>query len=332
MQQIVRTIALAYNNLPRPHRVMLGSLTVVTLAVAVWRPFVYHPEHNPIAKSVELESSQMRSLLPEASEPIDADQPTPDDEIPQDELDQKDAGDDGVHEYVVSTGDTLGSILTQYGIDMSDVTLLASQNRDLRNLKIGQQLSWTVNDAGDLQQLTREVSRRETRTYDRVGNSFKESKEAQQGEWRNNVISGRVNGSFVSSAGDAGLSRNEINAVIKALQWQLDFRKLRKGDQFSVLMSREHFDGKNRKASCWACVCAPAAKITMRSAPKTANSTIAGLWHGARLHAFPDHETVPHLLQLQPASREPGDWPRGAAQGRRFRHAGRHAGAGGRRR
>ena len=94
--------------------------------------------------------------------------------------------------------------------------MLASQNRDLRNLKIGQQLSWTVNDAGDLQQLTWEVSRRETRTYDRVGNSFKESKEAQQGEWRNNVISGRVNGSFVSSAGDAGLSRNEINSVIKA--------------------------------------------------------------------------------------------------------------------
>ncbi|MEX0631998.1 hypothetical protein M8494_07840 [Serratia ureilytica] len=29
----------------------------------------------------------------------------------------------------------LGSILTQYGIDMSDVTLLASQNRDLRNLE-----------------------------------------------------------------------------------------------------------------------------------------------------------------------------------------------------
>lgn len=62
------------------------------------------------------------------------------------------------------------------------------------------------------------------------------------------MISGRVNGSFVSSAGDAGLSRNEINAVIKALQWQLDFRKLRKGDQFSVLMSREHFDGKKSQS------------------------------------------------------------------------------------
>ncbi|MDU2734853.1 MAG: OapA N-terminal domain-containing protein, partial [Mixta calida] len=43
MQQIARSVALAFNNLPRPHRVMLGSLTVVTLAVAVWRPYVYHP-------------------------------------------------------------------------------------------------------------------------------------------------------------------------------------------------------------------------------------------------------------------------------------------------
>lgn len=248
MQKIVRTITLAYNNLPRPHRVMLGSLTVVTLAVAVWRPSVYHPEHNPIVKSVELEANQLRALQPEASEPIDADQPTPDDDIPEDELDQKVAGEEGVHEYVVSTGDTLGSILTQYGIEMSDVSLLASQNRDLRNLKIGQQLSWTLTEDGDLKRLTWEVSRRETRTYERVGNSFKETKETQKGEWRNSVLSGKLNGSFVSSASAAGLTRAEINAVIKALQWQLDFRKLRKGDQFAVLMSREEFDGKSEQS------------------------------------------------------------------------------------
>lgn len=248
MQKIVRTITLAYNNLPRPHRVMLGSLTVVTLAVAVWRPSVYHPEHSPIVKSVELEANQLRALQPEASEPIDADQPTPDDDIPEDELDQKVAGEEGVHEYVVSTGDTLGSILTQYGIEMSDVSLLASQNRDLRNLKIGQQLSWTLTEDGDLKRLTWEVSRRETRTYDRVGNSFKETKETQKGEWRNSVLTGKLNGSFVSSASAAGLSRAEINAVIKALQWQLDFRKLRKGDQFAVLMSREEFDGKSEQS------------------------------------------------------------------------------------
>ncbi|CNC70218.1 putative peptidase [Yersinia frederiksenii] len=246
MQQIVRTITLAYNNLPRPHRIMLGSLTVMTLAVAVWRPFVYHPEHEPIAQSVVLDNSQPRILLPEASEPID--QPAPDDEIPQDELDAKDVTEAGVHEYVVSTGDTLSSILTQYGIDISDVSLLANQNRDLRNLKIGQQISWTVNDAGDLQSLTWEVSRRETRTYNRVGNNFKETKELQKGEWSNSVLTGRLDGSFVTSAKKAGLTNSEIRAVTKALQWQLDFAKLRKGDQFAVLMSREILDGRSEQS------------------------------------------------------------------------------------
>lgn len=71
MQQIARSVALAFNNLPRPHRVMLGSLTVLTLAVAVWRPYVYHPSSAPIIKTIELEKSEIRSLLPEASEPID---------------------------------------------------------------------------------------------------------------------------------------------------------------------------------------------------------------------------------------------------------------------
>lgn len=246
MQQIVRTITLAYNNLPRPHRIMLGSLTVMTLAVAVWRPFVYHSEHEPVAKSVVLDTSQSRVLLPEASEPID--QPTPDDEIPQDELDAKDVSETGVHEYVVSTGDTLSTILTQYGIDISDVSLLATQNRDLRNLKIGQQISWTVNDTGDLQRLTWAVSRRETRTYDRVGNNFKETKELQKGDWTNAVLTGRLDGSFVTSAKKAGLTGAEIRAVTKALQWQLDFAKLRKGDQFSVLMSREILDGRSEQS------------------------------------------------------------------------------------
>jgi murein DD-endopeptidase MepM/ murein hydrolase activator NlpD len=45
---------------------------------------------------------------------------------------------------VVSTGDTLSSILNQYGIDMGDISQLAAADKELRNLKIGQQLSWTL--------------------------------------------------------------------------------------------------------------------------------------------------------------------------------------------
>jgi len=249
VQQIARSIALAYNNLPRPHRVMLGSLTVITLAVSIWRPFVYQPNidsDSASAKIVPLDNKQLRTLVPEASEPLD--QPAPEDEVPTDELDDKADSDSGTHDYVVSTGDTLGSILTQFGIDMSEVSALAKQNPALRNLKIGQTLSWVVNDAGELQQLTWEVNRRETRTYNLVNGNFKEAVESQQGEWKNKVVTGTLNGSFVNSARAAGLSRSEVNAVIKALQWQMDFRKLQKGDQFAVLMSREELNGRSEQS------------------------------------------------------------------------------------
>ncbi|HEY3983739.1 murein DD-endopeptidase MepM [Cedecea sp.] len=248
MQQIARSVAMAFDNLSRPHRVMLGSLTVLTLAVAVWRPSIYHPQSSPIIKTIELEKSQIHSLLPEASEPLDQSPDAEDDTIPQDELDEKTSGEAGVHEYVVSTGDTLSSILNQYGIDMGDISQLASADKDLRNMKIGQQLSWTLNADGDLQRLTWEMSRRETRTYDRTGNAFKMSSETQQGDWVNSVLKGTVGASFVSSARDAGLTSAEISSVIKAMQWQMDFRKLKKGDEFSVLMSREMLNGKREQS------------------------------------------------------------------------------------
>jgi murein DD-endopeptidase len=229
---------------------MLGSLTVLTLTVAVWRPYVYHPESTPtpIVKTIELEKKEIRSLLPEASEPIDQSMPDEVEDIPQDELDDKTAGEEGVHEYVVSTGDTLSSILNQYGIDMGDISQLAAADKDLRNMKIGQQISWTLTADGDLQRMTWEVSRRETRTYDRVDGGFKMTSAIQEGDWVNSVLKGTVGGSFVSSAKEAGLTNVEISAVIKAMQWQMDFRKLKKGDEFSVLMSREMLEGKQEQS------------------------------------------------------------------------------------
>ncbi|MBP2167046.1 murein DD-endopeptidase [Erwinia toletana] len=250
MQQIARSVAMAFNNLPRPHRVMLGSLTVVTLAVAVWRPYVYHPvdSENPIVKHIELDKNELRTLLPEASEPIDQPTPAPEEDIPKDEIDEDVPNEAGTHDYTVSTGDTLSSILNQYGIEMADINQLAKADKDLTNLKIGQQISWTLTDDGQLQRLTWEMSRRETRTYDRSGNGFKASSEMQKGEWQNNVLRGELSGSFAASAQRAGLTSGETSAVIKALQWQMDFRKLRKGDQFSVLMSREMMDGKSEQS------------------------------------------------------------------------------------
>lgn len=251
MQQIARAVAIAFNTLPRTHRIMLGLLSVATLAVSVWRPYVYTPStvaENTVVRNIELDGKRLRTLLPDASEPLDQDTVTPDDDVPQDEIDQDVPNETGTHEYVVSSGDTLSSILNQYGIDVGVIHHLGQADKDLANLKVGQQLSWTLTSDGQLQRLNWEVSRLEKRTYDRSGDTFKVSSEIQKGEWSNSVLSGTVNGSFVDSARNVGLSGGEINAVIKALQWQMDFRKLRSGDKFAVLLSREALDNKTQQS------------------------------------------------------------------------------------
>lgn len=257
MQQIARSIALAFNNLPRPHRVILGSLTVVTLAVAVWRPQPhvavysrpsYFDELGDFIDNIKDAGRRYSLQIPAASEPLD--QPEVEVELPEDEIDVKTAN-AGKHdyEYVVTSGDTLASILNQFGIDTSDINHLLLKRDEFNSLKEGQQLAWKTNEQGLLEELTWEVSRRETRTYIRLPNGeFKVQREWLKGEWKNVLLSGEVGGSFVSSARNAGLTTAEINAVIRALQWQMDFRKLRKGDKFVVLMSREMVKNKREQS------------------------------------------------------------------------------------
>ncbi|OTA19608.1 prepillin peptidase [Xenorhabdus beddingii] len=247
MQQIAKTLVLVYNNLPKPHKFMLGSLTLVTLAVAVWRPVVYHDREERTGNIII--STPSSSSLPDATDDVagDVNEQFPDEGI-ADEESGSDAAANVPHQYVVSNGDTLSSILTQFGIDSSDVALLANQYKALRNLGIGQSLSWSVDENGNLKTLTWDISRRETRTYTREGDTFNEAQEFQKGEWKNSVIAGTVNGSFNGSALTAGLTSSEAREVTKALQWQIDFRKLRKGDRFSVLMSREMLDGKSEQS------------------------------------------------------------------------------------
>lgn len=250
MQQIVRSISLALNALPRPHRIMLGALTVATLAVAVWRPHVYHLADNEssVTQPIEPDEKQLSRLLPEASEPIDQSLPSPEEDIPKDELDDSVPVGKGTHQYTISAGDTLSNILNQYGIELSDIHQLFTKDPALGNLRIGQQLSWGLNEEGQLIHLSWKISRRETRTYKRSGNGFIFSKEMQKGEWQDHVLRGQLNGSFAVSAKRAGLNNSEISEVVKALQWQMDFRKLRRGDHFSVLLSREMLAGRNEQS------------------------------------------------------------------------------------
>lgn len=142
-------------------------------------------------------------------------------------------------EHTVVSGDTLLSVLTSYGMNKSEVYLISRQHKQLTNLRIGQSLNWQVDKDNRLIELTWVISNRETRHYVRKDDNFIETKDVQQGQWQNVVLTGSIKNSFVDSAKAIGLSGSEISQIIKALQWQFDFKKLRNGDRFVVLLSRE---------------------------------------------------------------------------------------------
>ncbi|OTA15659.1 prepillin peptidase [Xenorhabdus vietnamensis] len=250
MQQIAKTIVLVYNNLPKPHKIMLGSLTMVTLAIAIWRPVIYH-EREERTGSIILNTSDSipNTTYADATDDVAGDD---DEQLPNEGIEDEDSSSDIVanaqHNYIVSNGDNLSFIFDQFGISLSNVDLLTDANSALRDLGIGQSLSWTIDDKGNLKTLKWGVSRREIRTYTREGDHFREEQKFQKGEWKNNVITGAVDSSFNGSALIAGLTGSEAREVTKALQWQIDFRKLRKGDRFSVLISREMLDGKSEQS------------------------------------------------------------------------------------
>ncbi|XNM65091.1 hypothetical protein ACLK2H_10705 [Escherichia coli] len=109
-------------------------------------------------------------------------------------------------------------------------------------------------------------------------------------------MKGTVGGSFVSSAVNAGLTSVEASAVIKAMQWQMDFRKLKKGDEFSVLMSREMLDGKREQSQLLGVRLRSDGERLLRDSRRTVSSTTATVrgWRRASCASQPRASSACH--------------------------------------
>lgn len=231
----------------------------------LWRPL--NPERTiyipltPQVQTTVIENHQLPSAVGNATivrlddrvsqeqEPEESlDQPKPEDDVIKDEIDEVIDQDDNSVQYTVNRGDTLSGILTQYGVNRNDVYLLTKQFKQLTNLRIGQQISWTVDTEHNLKSFNWIISNNNIRIYEKVNDNFVERIETREGIWKPFNAQGLIDSNFVVDAKKQGLTSSEIATITKALQWQLDFRRLKKGDKFSVLISREMF-GDNHENS-----------------------------------------------------------------------------------
>ncbi|GAA5115210.1 murein DD-endopeptidase MepM [Orbus sasakiae] len=253
------------NEVKIPYMTILGVLIIIVLFSLLWRPLnpdrtIYIPL-TPQVQTTVLENERLPAIVGNATlEIVDdrtsqeqqvsesLDQPKPEDDIVKDEIDEVISQEDNTVQYMVGRGDTLYGIMMQYGVNRSDIYLLTKQYKQLANLRIGQQISWVTDAEHNLKTFNWVISNNNVRIYERAGDKFTERTETREGIWQPFSINGVIDSNFVVDARNLGLTSNEIATITKALQWQFDFRRLQKGDKFSVLLSREMFDNKHENS------------------------------------------------------------------------------------
>ncbi|AXP41240.1 TPA: murein DD-endopeptidase MepM [Haemophilus influenzae 10810] len=147
--------------------------------------------------------------------------------------------------YTVTEGDRLKDVLVLSGLDDSSVQPLIKLDPELAHLKAGQQFYWILDKNDNLEYLNWLVSEKEERIYERLEDGkFKRQVIEKKSIWRKEVLKGEIQNSLNSSLREKGLDTRQISQLSNALQWQVSLRKLKKGTQFAILVSREYLGDK----------------------------------------------------------------------------------------
>lgn len=147
--------------------------------------------------------------------------------------------------HTVVRGDKLADILELSGLDDSTANKLIADYPELKRLTPGQQFYWILNKDNELEYMNWLTSEKEERIYELTeeGKYIRQILE-KKSIWKKEVLKGQVGSSFNGSLKQLGLTNRQIAQLTSALQWQVSMRKLKKGDRFAVLISREYLAEK----------------------------------------------------------------------------------------
>ncbi|ELR67345.1 Cell wall endopeptidase, family M23/M37 [Photobacterium marinum] len=247
-----KVAVLSLKQLPRQHRIALVSTSLIVAAAVMWQPSSPFNKSSSFSSDgrveVDIAVDDLEVLSDQHSEPMGVvlDPHDPEFLAPKDELEQQlENVVPEAHSHKVASGETLGVIFSQYALPLSDMYRLIDVNKSIQNLGVGQMLEWALNDEGHVESLSIKRSAKRTDVYTLTPQGYKYKAQEENGEIKPVMLTGRISGSFYQSARSAGLSPNQIQTLVQALQWRFDFgREARKGDRFAVTVEREFIDGK----------------------------------------------------------------------------------------
>ncbi|HIF9544437.1 TPA: murein DD-endopeptidase MepM [Photobacterium damselae] len=237
--------------LPRQHQIALASTSLLVMAALMWQPSksTYRaPIISGERVAIDLAHDNIEVLSEQNSEPLGVilDPQDPEFQAPKDDLDKElEAVKDEEHKHKVASGDTLGSIFSQYGLPVSDMYALIDANKSIQHLKVGQQMEWSLDSDGRVKDFSIVRDRKTTDTFTLTKKGYKYKAVEIAGVIKPVILHGKVTGSFYNSARNAGLSPTQIKTVVKALQWKFNLGSdASRGDRFAISLDREFIDGK----------------------------------------------------------------------------------------
>lgn len=154
---------------------------------------------------------------------------------------------------IVSKGDTLSKLFDDYDLGQTALRNILSADESLLALETvrpGQILYFRYYK--DSAPLLREMElfkhsghRIIYRRIEKEANDFEYEVIRKEGEWRDERVSGTIEGSFYLSAQRAGLTEIETAIVTQIFKDQLNFvRSISKGDKFQIVRNVQYIDGK----------------------------------------------------------------------------------------
>ncbi len=171
--------------------------------------------------------------------------------------------------YQVKSDDNLSVIFDTLNLPARTLQQLLAVDiqNSLVRLRIDQKLSFLIDDNNVLQQLSIPVNGTQAVLFERKGDSFSssltsiqqiasaeanaddtyeptvaaEANDVKSHQPLSRLIRGEINGAFVTSAKNAGLSSKHILRVVNMFKGRIDFRRdLRNGDRFKVLFDQPY--------------------------------------------------------------------------------------------
>lgn len=143
--------------------------------------------------------------------------------------------------HTIAKGEKLQDVLELSGLDSSSANRLIEIDSKLNKLVAGQQIYWILDNQNELEYLNWLVSEKEERVYERNEQGKFELKVIEKKSiWKKEILKGEIAGSVNQSLQKIGLDKRQINQLVTALQWQFSLKKLKNGDKFAILISREY--------------------------------------------------------------------------------------------